>query len=316
MARKIVVGDQEITIPTFNIGGLAILLLVVGAWFVLSAFYVVGPDEEGVVRRFGKWVRTEPSGLHFKFPYPIEKVDLPKVTQVQEISVGRILKEAKMLTGDENILLVEVRVQYKIKDAAQYLFNVRNVEETIKDATESALRQTIGSHPIDDPLTEKKAEIMDEIQLSLQQMLDHYECGIDVRQVQLQDVNPPQEVDFAFKDVQSAKEEKEQLINEALGYQNDVIPKARGGAEKLIREAEAYREERIKRAEGDASKFLSVLTEYRKAKNVTKKRLYLETMEQILPGIEKVILDEKAGNLLNVLPLGNLEGVKKTGVNK
>ena len=316
MARKIVVGDQEITIPTFNIGGLAILLLVVGAWFVLSAFYVVGPDEEGVVRRFGKWVRTEPSGLHFKFPYPIEKVDLPKVTQVQEISVGRILKEAKMLTGDENILLVEVRVQYKIKDAAQYLFNVRNVEETIKDATESALRQTIGSHPIDDPLTEKKAEIMDEIQISLQKMLDHYECGIDVRQVQLQDVNPPQEVDFAFKDVQSAKEEKEQLINEALGYQNDVIPKARGGAEKLIREAEAYREERIKRAEGDASKFLSVLTEYRKAKNVTRKRLYLETMEQILPGIEKVILDEKAGNLLNILPLGNLEGVKKTGVNK
>lgn len=316
MARKIVVGDQEITIPTFNIGGLAILLLVVGAWFVLSAFYVVGPDEEGVVRRFGKWVRTEPSGLHFKFPYPIEKVDLPKVTQVQEISVGRILKEAKMLTGDENILLVEVRVQYKIKDAAQYLFNIRNVEETIKDATESALRQVIGSHPIDDPLTEKKAEIMDEIQLLLQQMLDDYKCGIDVRQVQLQDVNPPQEVDFAFKDVQSAKEEKEQLINEALGYQNDVIPKARGGAEKLIREAEAYYEERIKRAEGDASKFLSVLAEYRKAKNVTEKRLYLETMEQILPGIEKVILDEKAGNLLNVLPLGNLEGVKKTGVNK
>ena len=316
MAKKIVVGDQEITIPTFNIGGLAILLLVVGAWFVLSAFFIVGPDEEGVVRRFGKWVRTESSGLHFKFPYPIEKVDLPKVTQVQQISVGRILKEAKMLTGDENILLVEVRVQYKIKDAAQYLFNVRNVEETIKDATESALRQTIGSHPIDDPLTEKKAEIMDEIQIALQKMLDHYECGIDVRQVQLQDVNPPQEVDFAFKDVQSAKEEKEQLINEALGYQNDVIPKARGGAEKLIREAEAYREERIKKAEGDASRFLSVLIEYRKAKNVTKKRLYLETMEQILPGIEKVILDEKAGNLLNVLPLGNLEGVKKTGVNK
>jgi len=316
MARKIMVGDQEITIPTFNIGGLAILLLVVGAWFVLSAFFIVGPDEEGVVRRFGKWVRTESSGLHFKFPYPIEKVDLPKVTQVQQISVGRILKEAKMLTGDENILLVEVRVQYKIKDAAQYLFNVRNVEELIKDATESALRQTIGSHPIDDPLTEKKAEIMDEIQLLLQQMLDDYKCGIDVRQVQLQDVNPPQEVDFAFKDVQSAKEEKEQLINQALGYQNDLIPKARGEAVTMIREAEGYREERVKRAEGDASRFLSVLAEYRKAKNVTEKRLYLETMEQILPGIDKVILDEEAGNLLNILPLGNLGGVMKTGVKK
>jgi membrane protease subunit HflK len=316
MARKIMVGDQEITIPTFNIGGLAILLLVVGAWFVLSAFFIVGPDEEGVVRRFGKWVRTESSGLHFKFPYPIEKVDLPKVTQVQQISVGRILKEAKMLTGDENILLVEVRVQYKIKDAAQYLFNVRNVEELIKDATESALRQTIGSHPIDDPLTEKKAEIMDEIQLLLQQMLDDYKCGIDIRQVQLQDVNPPQEVDFAFKDVQSAKEEKEQLINQALGYQNDLIPKARGEAVTMIREAEGYREERVKRAEGDASRFLSVLAEYRKAKNVTEKRLYLETMEQILPGIDKVILDEEAGNLLNILPLGNLGGVMKTGVKK
>jgi membrane protease subunit HflK len=238
------------------------------------------------------------------------------VTQVQQISVGRILKEAKMLTGDENILLVEVRVQYKIKDAAQYLFNVRNVEELIKDATESALRQTIGSHPIDDPLTEKKAEIMDEIQLLLQQMLDDYKCGIDIRQVQLQDVNPPQEVDFAFKDVQSAKEEKEQLINQALGYQNDLIPKARGEAVTMIREAEGYREERVKRAEGDASRFLSVLAEYRKAKNVTEKRLYLETMEQILPGIDKVILDEEAGNLLNILPLGNLGGVMKTGVKK
>ena len=316
MARKIVVGDQEINIPTFNIGGVALAMLFLGAWFVMSAFYVVGPDEEGVVRRFGKWVRTESSGLNFKFPYPIEKVDLPKVTQVKEISVGRILKEAKMLTGDENILLVEVRVQYKIKDAAQYLFNVVNVEETIKDATESALRQTIGSHPIDDPLTEKKAEIMDEIQVLLQKMLDGYKCGIDVRQVQLQDVNPPQEVDFAFKDVQSAREQKEQLINKALGYQNDIIPKARGEAEQMIREAEAYKEERTKMAEGDASRFLSVLAEYRKAKDVTEKRLYLETMEQILPDIEKVILDEEVGNLLNVLPLGNLESAKKMGVQK
>jgi len=157
---------------------------------------------------------------------------------------------------------------------------------------------------------------MDEIQLLLQQMLDDYKCGIDIRQVQLQDVNPPQEVDFAFKDVQSAKEEKEQLINQALGYQNDLIPKARGEAVTMIREAEGYREERVKRAEGDASRFLSVLAEYRKAKNVTEKRLYLETMEQILPGIDKVILDEEAGNLLNILPLGNLGGVMKTGVKK
>ncbi|MDP6967364.1 MAG: FtsH protease activity modulator HflK, partial [Candidatus Marinimicrobia bacterium] len=280
---KVMVGDREINIPQFNIGGLAILVVLAAVWMVLTAFYIVEPDEEGVVRRFGKWVRTEESGLHLKWPFPIEQVDLPKVTQVKEISVGRVLREAKMLTGDENILLVEVKVQYKIKDAAAYLFNVRDVEETIHDATESALRQVIGSRTIDDPLTEKKSEVMDEIQFLLQKMLDGYQTGIDIRQVQLQDVNPPKEVDHAFKDVQSAKEEKEKRINEALGYRSDVIPKARGGAEKLIREAEGYREQRIMRAEGDAEKFLSVLREYKKAKNVTEKRLYLETMEDVLP---------------------------------
>ena len=306
MSRKIQVGDQEYTIPTFNFGGVIIGLVFLGIWIAMSCFYIVGPDEEGVVRRFGKWVRTEESGLNFKFPYPIEQVDLPKVTQVKEISVGSVIQEAKMLTGDENILLVEVKVQYKIKNARNYLFNLRNVEETIKDATESALRQIIGSHPIDDPLTEKKAEISDEIQILLQRMLDNYECGVDIRQVQLQDVNPPQEVDFAFKDVQSAKEEREQLINQALGYQNDIIPKARGEAEQQIRISEAYLEERITRAEGDVSRFLSVLKEYRKAKDITETRLYLETMEDILPDVEKIIIDSDANNILNLLPLGNI----------
>ncbi|MDP6457317.1 MAG: FtsH protease activity modulator HflK [Candidatus Marinimicrobia bacterium] len=313
---KVMVGDREINIPQFNIGGLAILVVLAAVWMVLTAFYIVEPDEEGVVRRFGKWVRTEESGLHLKWPFPIEQVDLPKVTQVKEISVGRVLREAKMLTGDENILLVEVKVQYKIKDAAAYLFNVRDVEETIHDATESALRQVIGSRTIDDPLTEKKSEVMDEIQFLLQKMLDGYQTGIDIRQVQLQDVNPPKEVDHAFKDVQSAKEEKEKRINEALGYRSDVIPKARGGAEKLIREAEGYREQRIMRAEGDAEKFLSVLREYKKAKNVTEKRLYLETMEDVLPKVEKFIVDEETGNLLNILPLGNLEGATTKGGKK
>jgi membrane protease subunit HflK len=276
-------------------------------WVALTSFYTIGPDEEGVVRRFGEWVRTEGSGLHFKFPFPFEKVDRPKVTEVKEISVGTIAAEAKMLTGDENIVLVEVRIQYKIKDAAAYLFNVQDVPEVIKDATESALRQVVGSHPIDAPLTEKKAEIMAEIRLELQEMLDNYNCGIDVRQVQLQDVNPPREVDHAFKDVQSAKEEKEQLKNEARGYQNDIIPKARGEGQQMIRGAEAYKAERISKAEGDADKFRSVLNEYKKAKDITEKRLYLETMEKILPGIEKYIIDEESGNLLNILPLDKMK---------
>ena len=307
MAKKIMVGDKEIKIPELKIGKITLILILIVVWVALTSFYTIGPDEEGVVRRFGEWVRTEESGLHFKFPYPIEKVDRPKVTEVKEISVGTIAAEAKMLTGDENIILVEVRIQYKIKDAAAYLFNVQDVPEVIKDATESALRQVVGSHPIDAPLTEKKAEIMAEIQLELQEMLDNYNCGIDIRQVQLQDVNPPREVDHAFKDVQSAKEEKEQLINEAKGYQNDLIPKARGERQQIIRGAEAYRAERISKAEGDASKFLSVLNEYKKAKDITEIRLYLETMEKILPGIEKYIIDDESGSLLNILPLDKMK---------
>ncbi len=307
MAKKIMIGDQEIKIPELKIGKITLILILIVVWVALTSFYTIGPDEEGVVRRFGEWVRTEESGLHFKFPYPIEKVDKPKVTEVKEISVGTIAAEAKMLTGDENIILVEVRIQYKIKDAAAYLFNVQDVQEVIKDATESALRQVVGSHPIDDPLTEKKAEIMAEIQLELQAMLDNYNCVIDIRQVQLQDVNPPREVDHAFKDVQSAKEEKEQLINEAKGYQNDLIPKARGERQQIIRGAEAYRAERISKAEGDASKFLSVLNEYKKAKDITEIRLYLETMEKILPGIEKYIIDDESGSLLNILPLDKMK---------
>ena len=307
MAKKIMVGDKEIKIPELKIGKITLILILIVVWVALTSFYTIGPDEEGVVRRFGEWVRTEESGLHFKFPYPIEKVDKPKVTEVKEISVGTIAAEAKMLTGDENIILVEVRIQYKIKDAGAYLFNVQDVPEVIKDATESALRQVVGSHPIDAPLTEKKAEIMAEIQLELQEMLDNYNCGIDIRQVQLQDVNPPREVDHAFKDVQSAKEEKEQLINEAKGYQNDLIPKARGERQQIIRGAEAYRAERISKAEGDASKFLSVLNEYKKAKDITEIRLYLETMEKILPGIEKYIIDDESGSLLNILPLDKMK---------
>lgn len=316
MAQRIMVGDKEVKIPEFKIGKFALVLILIVIWVALTSFYTVGPDEEGVIRRFGEWVRNEGSGLHFKLPYPIEKLDRPKVTEVKEISVGTIHAEAKMLTGDENIVLVEVRIQYKIKDAAAYLFNVYNVPEVIKDATESALRQVVGSHPIDAPLTEEKAEIMAEIQLELQVMLDNYNCGIDVRQVQLQDVNPPREVDHAFKDVQSAKEEKEQLINEAKGYQNDIIPKARGEGQQMIRGAEAYKAERIRKAEGDADKFISVLTEYKKAKDITETRLYLETMEKILPGIEKYIIDEESGSLLNILPLDKMKGAASLGGRK
>ena len=209
-----------------------------------------------------------------------------------------------MLTGDENIVDLDAIVQFKIKDAKNYLFNVRDPEETVKMVAEAALRQIIGRHNIDEALTEGKFIIQKESMELIQTILDKYDSGILVIAVQLQDVHPPEEVIDAFRDVASAKEDKNQLVNQAQAYRNDIIPKTRGEAEKNIREAEAFKEERIKKAEGDAERFLLVLNEYRKARTVTEKRLYIETMEQILPGMKKFIVStDKSGNLLNLLNL-------------
>jgi membrane protease subunit HflK len=212
-----------------------------------------------------------------------------------------------MLTGDEQIIDAQIIVQYKIKDAADYLFNVRNLEGsqgTIKDAAEVALRQVVGKRPIDDVLITEKLQVEIDILELLQEIVDRYGSGIRVTEVKLQTVQPPQEVASSFSDVVSAKEDKEKLIQEAEGYKEDIIPKARGEARSLILAAEAYKEEKIKRAQGDVAKFLAVLAEYEKAKDVTRKRLYLETMEQVLPGIRKFIIDSKTSEgILKLLPL-------------
>ncbi len=288
--------------------------------WLLSGIYIVRPDEQGVVRRFGKVVGTTEPGPHYHLPRPIEKVDKPKIQQVRRIEIGVETvspgpparykfhpEESLMLTGDEQIIDAQVIVQYKIKDAADYLFNVRNLEGpqgTIKDAAEVALRQVVGERPIDDVLISEKLEVEIHILKLLQEIVDGYESGIRITEVKLQTVQPPKEVAAAFSDVVSAKEDKEKLIQEAKGYQEDIIPKARGEARSIVLEAEGYKEEKIKRAEGDVAKFLAVLNEYEKAKEVTRKRLYLETMEQVLPGIKKFIIDSEAGNgLLKLLPL-------------
>jgi len=293
-----------------------ILLIIIGIW-LLSGVYTVGPDEQGVVRRFGKMVRIVSPGINFHIPYPFEKVDTPKVTEVKRIEIGfrtidqgpparyrQIMDESLMLTGDENIVDCDLIVQYKIKDASNFLFNVKEIEKTVRNASEAALRQIIGKHKIDEALTTGKYEIQEETKVLLQDVLDIYESGLLVVNVQLQDVHPPEEVVDAFKDVASAKEDKNKLINEAEGYRNNVIPKSRGEAEQIIRNAEAYKEERIKRAQGDAQKFMEILQEYQSAKDVTEKRLYIETMEKILPEMEKYIIQiDEYGNLFNVLPL-------------
>ena len=312
-ARKIIVGDQEVEIPEFNFKITPVLIGILVVW-LLTGIYVVGPDEVGVVRTFGEFTRVTQSGLNWKFPSPIETANTPKVTEVKRIEFGfrslkngqyrTVEKESLMLTGDENIVDAEMIVQYKIKDPVKYLFNIVEPELTVREASEASLRTVVGRNKIDETLTTGKFTIQEETKEQVQSILDKYESGIHIVAVQLQDVSPPKEVIGAFKDVASAKEDKNRMINQAEGYRNDVIPKARGEAEAMIRDAEGFKESRIKRAEGDATKFTTILKEYNKAKSITEKRLYLETMEKVLPGIDKIIVpDKESGNMLNLLNL-------------
>ena len=320
--RRVIIGDKEYQIPEklLSLGVIPILGIASLLWFI-SGVYQVGPDEVGVVQRFGKVNRVAQSGLRFHMPFPIETVQTPKVTEVKRIEIGfrtvgtnqfrTVEKESIMLTGDENIVDAEMIVQYKLKDPEAYLFNFVRPVLTVREASEASLRTVVGRHGIDQTLTSGKLMIQEETKALLQSILDKYNSGILVVAVQLQDVSPPKNVIAAFKDVASAKEDKNRLINEAEGYRNDVIPKARGEAEAMIREAEGFKEARIKRSEGDVAKFKAMLKEYKKAKSITKKRLYLEAMEDILPGIEKFIVpDGEGGNLLNLL---NLTGNEKGG---
>ena len=321
-AKRIIIGDSEISVPEklLTLGILPIFGIALIFW-LFTGVYTVGPDEVGVVQRFGKYDRIVQSGLNYHMPFPIETVKTPKVTEVKRIEVGfrtvgknqyrTVERESLMLTGDENIVDAELIVQYKIKEPINYLFNFIGPELTLREASEASLRTVVGRHNIDEALTSGKLMIQEETKELLQSILDKYGTGVHVVAVQLQDVSPPKQVIDAFKDVASAKEDKNRMINEAEGYRNDVIPKARGEAQAMIREAEGFRESRIKRAEGDVAKFKAILKEYSKAKDVTRESLYLEAMEGILPGLEKYIVPNgEDGNLLNLLNLGSTKGVK------
>ena len=321
-AKRIIIGDSEISVPEklLTLGILPIFGIALIFW-LFTGVYTVGPDEVGVVQRFGKYDRTVQSGLNYHMPFPIETVKTPKVTEVKRIEVGfrtvgknqyrTVERESLMLTGDENIVDAELIVQYKIKEPLNYLFNYVGPELTMREAAEASLRTVVGRHNIDEALTSGKLMIQEETKELLQSILDKYETGVQVVAVQLQDVSPPKQVIDAFKDVASAKEDKNRMINEAEGYRNDIIPKARGEAQAMIREAEGFRESRIARAEGDVAKFKAILKEYSKAKDVTRERLYLEAMEEILPGLEKYIVPNgEDGNLLNLLNLGGTKGAK------
>ena len=296
--------------------------LFVGLAFVLwmaTGIYVVAPNEKGVVVRFGRYLETTDPGPHFHFPYPIEMVHTPEVTQVQRIEIGyrtrgrtavSMLEESLMLTGDENIVDINLSVQYRIEEngAANFLFNLRNPPQdphmAVRNAAEASIRQVIGRNSIDTVLTAGKEKIQADTMGTMQAILDDYRSGLRIVAVQLQQVAPPEEVVHAFKDVASAREDRERAINEAQGYANDILPKAKGEAAKQIQEAEAYKAAKVTRAQGDVHRFLALLKEYDKARDVTHVRLYLEAMEEVLPNVNKVILQPGAGqHVLPFLPL-------------
>jgi len=298
--------------PSFK-GWKPILAVLVILFVLWKGFYIVAPDEQGIVLRFGDVVRTAAPGPHLKMPL-IETVLLPKITKLHRIEIGfrttrgggsqTVPKEALMVTGDENIIAIEVIVQFRIKDAQEFLFNVADIGATIKKAAEAAMRQVVGKSAIDEALTVGKAKIQQDAMVLLQRILDDYEAGVQITAVQLQDVDPPEAVAAAFKDVASAKEDKEKLINEAQGYRNDLIPKAKGEAAQMINQAQAYAESRVRRSEGEAERFLITLKEYQQAKDVIRKRIYIETMESVMGDIEKVIVDKSiGGQVLPFLPL-------------
>jgi membrane protease subunit HflK len=306
-----------------NRRGLVLIPLVVVAIWLASGFYRVQPDEQGVVLRFGEWIKTTQPGLNWHFPSPIESVETPKVTRVNRVEVGfvgpaelgrggstrDVPNESLMLTGDENIVDINFVLLWQIKDAGQFLFNIRDPEPTVKAVAESVMRETIGKTPIVEATTEGRGAIELAAREQIQQILDAYGAGILVNQVQLQKVDPPSEVIDAFRDVQRAQADRERLQNEAEAFANDILPRARGEAERLLQEAQAYRQEVVARADGDAQRFVSVYNEYVKARDVTIKRIYLETMEDVLRDMNKVVIDSsaKGSGVVPYLPLPELE---------
>jgi membrane protease subunit HflK len=305
-------------LPGGNLGGKGIGLIVLAAMVIwgFSGFFRVDPDELGIVLRFGQYVRDAKPGLNYHLPYPVESALTPKVTRVNRIDIGMrsaedprrasrdIPEESLMLTGDENIVDVDFSVFWLIKPdgAGDYLFNIQQPEGTVKAVAESAMREVIGHSEIQPILTGARATIETAVQQLMQSTLDHYGAGIQVTQVQLQKVDPPAQVIDSFRDVQAARSDAERAQNEAQTYANRVVPEARGRAAQITQAAEAYREQTVAEATGQTSRFLKVYDEYKKAPSVTRERMYLETMERLFNGTDKIIMDSGSGGQNGVVP--------------
>jgi len=299
-----------------NQGSGMYLLILIGALllWLASGFYIVEPGEEGVVQTFGRFSNVTTSGLNYHFPRPIQKVTLVNVEEIRREEIGfrtsdnrqQVLSEALMLTQDENIVQVELVVQYLIKDSPDFLFNVQGPDNVLRTTAEVALRSTVGKMTIDEVITEQRARVQEDTKAILIELLDRYGAGILVAEVQLQDADPPEQVIDAFQEVVRALADKERVINQSEAYQNDIVPKARGEKQRAIEEASAFKDQRVLRATGDAERFTSVLNAYSLAPDVTRERMYIEALESVLRNTELTLIDQDAlgGQVLPFLPLG------------
>lgn len=310
--------------------GFMVILLAILAGVAYFGFTVrINADQVGVVQRFGKLDRQLPPGLNFRLPYPIEQVSVVNFTTQNRVEVGfraqtsstfgtsvgparDIQEESLMLTGDENIVDVDFNVFWRVKNAADYLFNIQQPEPTVKAVAESAMREVIGTNEIQPILTRSRQEIEESVKSLLQRTLDDYRAGIEITQVNLQKVDPPQDVIASFRDVQAARADQERLQNEAQAYANRVVPEARGESQRILQAAQAYREQAVAEATGRTNRFLKVYEEYAKAPDVTRQRMYLETLERVLGGLDKVIIDKQGEDVIPYLPLNELLRPRQT----
>ena len=284
-------------------GFIAAILLVLWG---LSGIYIVDEGRQGVVLRVGAFDRITEPGPHW-FPRFIEKVEMVEVDRVRSVNIGATSHESLMLTQDENIVDIQFEVQYKVSNAKDYVFNVRDPDTTLRQVTETAMREIVGKNKMDFVIKDGRVEVANGTKKLMQDILNSYDTGLIVTNVNMQNAQPPEQVQHAFNDAIKAREDKERLVNEAEAYSNDILPKARGKAARMKSESEAYRDEIIAKATGETQRFIKVLTEYKKAPAVTRERLYLETMESVLGSSNKVMVDVKKGNNLMYLPLDRLQ---------
>jgi len=323
----VVIGGEEFSLPDVSKRTVWLVgIIIVGLILLFTTFYQVGTEEVGVIKRFGKYVGTTQPGLHLMIPFGIDNVTKVPVQRVQkeefgfrtarpgvrtEYARGRSLQESLMLTGDLNSAVVDWIVQYRVGDPVDYLFNVREVTATIRDVSESVMRQVVGDRSVDEVIILSRPEVKQEAKERLQEILDSYKTGIHIVTVELKDVNPPDPVKPAFNEVNEAKQEMERMVNQAWETYNKAVPRARGEAERTIRQAEGYELNRVNRAKGDANKFLAVWRAYNRSKDVTRRRLYLETLNEVLPKLgRKYIIDSEQKGLIQLLRLEE-KGEKK-----